>query len=76
MRMRATTLDGEPLGEVELLRDSEGRALLDGQLVVALRPLGSRMVLIVGSQQYRVPAADYWRVMGAGGAGAADDPPS
>jgi hypothetical protein len=44
-------LDGAPLGEVALVRAAAGRALLDGQLVVALRPLGSRAVLIVGSRQ-------------------------
>jgi hypothetical protein len=73
MQLRATTLDGEPLGEITLVRDAAGRALLDGQQVVALRPLGRRVVLIVGSRQFCVLAADYWKVIGAGGAGAAED---
>jgi hypothetical protein len=63
MQIAATTLDGEPLGLIELVRTADGRARLNDQLVVALRPLGSRVALVVGDHQYCVALADYWRVM-------------
>lgn len=76
MRIVATDFDGHSLGEVELTRSADGRATLNGQAVVAMRPLGSRVALIAGGQQYCVAIADYWRVMGVAGsttAGSAAD---
>jgi hypothetical protein len=64
MQVAATDLDGQPLGEIDLVRSAEGRATVNGQLVIATRPIGSRMALVVGARQYCVPVADYWRVMG------------
>jgi hypothetical protein len=65
MRITATDLDGHPLGEVDLARSVDGRATVNGELVLALRPIGSRVALIAGGRQYCVSTADYWRVMGA-----------
>jgi hypothetical protein len=65
MYIPATDLDGHPLGEVDLMRSSDGRAVVNSQAVLAMRPLGSRVALIVGSRQYCVSTTDYWRVMGA-----------
>ena len=63
MQIAATTLDGEPLGLVELMRAADGRARLNDQRAVALRPLGSRIALVVGDRQYCVALTDYSRVM-------------
>ena len=63
MRIRATDLDGHPLGEVDLTRSADGRATVDGQAVLAMRPIGSRVALIAGDRQYCVSTADYWRVI-------------
>jgi hypothetical protein len=63
MQIDATTLDGEPLGLIELARSADGRARVNDQPVVAMRPLGSRIALVVGDDQYCVALTDYWRVM-------------
>ncbi len=63
MRVPATDLDGHPLGEVDLTRSAEGRAAVNGQPVIAMRPLGSRVVLLLGGDQYCVPTTAYWQVM-------------
>jgi hypothetical protein len=73
MQIPATTLADEPLGLVELLRGADGRARVNGQPVLAIRPLGSRIALIVGDRQYCVALTDYWRVMRAATATEADD---
>jgi hypothetical protein len=65
MYVAATDLDGYPLGEVDLSRSADGRATVNDQLVLAMRPIGSRVALIVSGRQYCVLAADYWRVMSA-----------
>jgi hypothetical protein len=65
MRITATDLDSHPLGEVDLTRSADGRATVNGQAVLAMRPIGSRVALIAGGRQYCVSTADYWRVMGA-----------
>ena len=67
MRIVATNFDGQMLGEVDLSRSADGRATVNGQAVLAMRPLGSRVALIAGSQHYCVATADYWRVMGVAG---------
>jgi hypothetical protein len=71
MRIVATDYDGHSLGEVDLTRAADGRATLNGQAVVAMRPIGSRVALLAGGQQYCVATADYWRVMGAAGSATA-----
>jgi hypothetical protein len=73
MHIDATTLDGEPLGRIELVRSADGRARVNDQLVVAMRPLGSRIALVVGDRQYCVALTDYWRVMRAAASRAADE---
>jgi hypothetical protein len=73
MQIAATTLDGEPLGLVELVRATDGHAHLNDQLVVAMRPLGSRVALVVGNRQYCVALADYWQVMRAAASRTADE---
>jgi hypothetical protein len=65
MHVAASDLDGHPLGEVELTRSTDGRAMVNGQAVLAMRPIGSRVALIAGRNQYCVLTADYWRVMSA-----------
>ena len=65
MYVAATDLDGHPLGEVDLSRSTNGRATVNDPLVLAMRPIGSRVALIVSARQYCVSAADYWRVMSA-----------
>ena len=65
MQVATTDLDGQPRGTIELTRASDGRARVDGQLVVAMRPIGNRVALIVGATQYCVAAVDYWHVMRA-----------
>jgi hypothetical protein len=65
MHVAATDLDGHSLGEVDLARAPDSRATVNGQLVLAMRPIGSRVALIAGGRQYCVSTADYWRVMGA-----------
>jgi hypothetical protein len=65
LRVAATDLDGQPLGEVELALSVDGHLTVNGQTVVAMRPLGSRVVLVVVSRQYCVASAEYWRVLGA-----------
>ena len=64
MQVAATDLDGQPLGEIDFARSAEGRATVNGQLVIATRPIGGRMALVVGGRQYCVPVAVYWQVMG------------
>jgi hypothetical protein len=76
MNVAATDLDGHPLGEVDLSRSADGRATVNDRVVLAMRPLGSRVALIVSSHQYYVPAADYWRVMSAASKIPADDTPA
>jgi hypothetical protein len=73
MQLPATTLDGQPLSMVELVRSADGRARVNDQLVLAMRPLGSRIALIVGSRQYCVAVADYWQVMGVAARTTADE---
>ena len=63
MQIPATTLTGEPLGMVELLRGADGRARVNDRPVLAIRALGSRIALVVGERQYCVALTDYWRVM-------------
>ena len=63
MQVETTDLDGHPRGTIELTRTSDGRALVNGQPVVAMRPIGSRVALIIGAAQYCVAAVEYWRVM-------------
>ena len=67
MRVQATDLDGQPIGEIDLGRTDSGRATVNGQPVVAMRPIGGRIALIVGASQYCVPAVDYWQVIRAQG---------
>ena len=64
IRVAASDLDGQPLGEVELALSADDHLTVNGQLVVAMRPLGSRVVLVVVSRQYCVASAEYWRVLG------------
>ena len=51
MRVSTTDLDGYPLGEVDLTRSADGRATVNGQAVIAMRPLGSRVTLVVDRRQ-------------------------
>jgi hypothetical protein len=67
MYVQASDMDGHRLGEVDLARSADGRAMVNGELVLAMRPIGSRVALIVGGRQYCVSTADYWQVMGATG---------
>ena len=67
MRVAASNLDGQALGDVELARSDDGRATVNGQLVLSTRPIGGRIALIVGPAQYCVAIADYVRVIGASG---------
>ena len=64
MLVTATDLDGQPLGEIDLVRSADGHAVVNGQAVISTRPIGSRIALVVGATQYCVPLADYWRVIG------------
>jgi hypothetical protein len=64
MQVAATDLDGQPVSEIDFARSAEGRATVNSQLVVATRPIGGRMALVVGDRQYCVPIAVYWQVMG------------
>ena len=66
MHVQASDLDGQALGEVDLARSADGRATVNGEKVLAMRPIGSRVALIAGGRQYCVSTADYWQVMGAG----------
>ena len=63
-RVAASDLDGQPLGEVELALSVDGHLTVNGHTVVAMRPLGSRVVLVVVSRQYCIASAEYWRVLG------------
>ncbi len=74
MLIPATDLDGRPLGTVELTRRADGRAGVNGQPVIAMRPIGSRVALLLGGAQYCVPTVDYWRVMDAPSSAAAHAP--
>ena len=65
MQVETTDLDGHPHGTIELTRASDGRALVDGRPVVAMRPIGGRVALIIGGAQYCVATVEYWRVMGS-----------
>ena len=47
MYVAATDLDGHPLGEVDLSRSVDSRATVNDQLVLAMRPIGSRVALVV-----------------------------
>jgi hypothetical protein len=47
-------MDGHTLGEVDLARSLDGRAMVNGELVLAMRPIGSRVALIAGGRQYCV----------------------
>jgi hypothetical protein len=76
MYVAATDLDGHSLGEVDLSRSVHGRATINDQVVLAMRPLGSRVALIVSGRQYCVLAADYWRVMSTASKILADDTPA
>ena len=67
MRVAATNLDGQPLGDVELARSADGQMTVNGRRVLSTRPIGARIALIVGPAQYCVAIADYLRVMGAAG---------
>jgi len=67
MRVPTTDLDGYPLDEVDLTRSDDGRATVNGQVVIAMRPLGSRVTLVIDRRQYCVSVTDYWRVMGTAG---------
>ncbi len=71
MRVPTTDLDGYPLGEVDLTRSADGRATVNGQAVIVIRPLGSRVTLVVDSRQYCVSVTDYWRVMSTAGSATA-----
>jgi hypothetical protein len=71
MRVPTTNLDGYPLDEVDLTRSTDGRATVNGQAVIAMRPLGSRVTLVVDRRQYCVSTIDYWRVMGTAGSATA-----
>jgi hypothetical protein len=73
MQITATDLDGHSLGEVDLARSADGRATVNGQVVLAMRPIGSHVALIAGGRQYCVLAADYWRVMSAASGTIAED---
>ncbi len=63
MRVVATDLDGHPLGELDLTRSADGRASVNGQPVIAMRAIGSRVALLLGGAQYCVLATAYWQVM-------------
>jgi hypothetical protein len=67
MRVPASDMDGQPLGEIELTQSTDGRAVVNGQVILAMRPIGSRVALIAGSRQYCVSTADYWQVVGTAG---------
>lgn len=67
MRVAATNLDGQPLGDVDLARSEDGRATVNDQAVLSTRPIGGRIALIVGPAQYCVAIADYLHVMSAAG---------
>ena len=71
MRVPTTDLDGYPLDEVDLTRSDDGRATVNGQVVIAMRPLGSRVTLVIDRRQYCVSVTDYWRVMSAAGSATA-----
>jgi hypothetical protein len=71
MRVSTTDLDGYPLGQVDLTRSGDDCATVNGQAVIAMRPLGSRVTLVVDRRQYCVSVADYWRVMSTAGSATA-----
>lgn len=63
MNVLATTFDGQPLGQIDLVRAHDGRVTVNGLPVLATRPIGSRIDLVVGARQYCVLTTDYWSVM-------------
>jgi hypothetical protein len=73
MRVPASDMDGQPLGEIELTQSADGRAVVNGQVILAMRPIGSRVALIAGSRQYCVSTTDYWQVMSAASRAVAGD---
>jgi len=64
MEVRASSMDGHVLGEVDLARSDDGRAMVNGKLLLAMRPIGSRIALIVNGRHYCVSTADHWQVIG------------
>jgi hypothetical protein len=50
MRVAATNFDSHPLGEVDLTGSVDGRATVNGQVIVAIRLIGCRVALIAGSR--------------------------
>ena len=73
MRVPATNFDGLPIGEIDLTQSADGRAVVNGHVILAMRPIGSRVALIAGSRQYCVSTTDYWQVMSGASRAAAGD---
>jgi hypothetical protein len=64
MNINTTNLDGAPQGRCTLQLHG-GRLMVDGQPVLATRPLGSRIVLIVPGGLHCVSIIDYNHIMKA-----------
>ena len=62
MQVLTTDLDGHPLGVAELDKAVDGRLRLNGEVVQAVRVIGSRVALLMLQRQVCVPATDYVRV--------------
>jgi len=64
------SIDCQPIGHVELVKDPNGRLFASNQPVVAQRIIGSRIALLIPGGQVGVSLADYWRVLRTDGAAA------
>lgn len=73
MRVLASNIDGLPIGEIDLTQSADGRAVVNDQVILAMRPIDSRVALTAGSRLYCVSMADYWRVMSTTGRTIAGD---
>jgi hypothetical protein len=64
MTVSTSDLDGRPLGQADLTKDSTGRLCLDGEVVHSVRVIGSRVALVLLQRQVCVPTTDYLAVRG------------
>ncbi|HNP70245.1 MAG TPA: hypothetical protein PLO33_01540 [Kouleothrix sp.] len=66
MEVTVTDLEGRTLGVATLRRLPDRRLVLNEQLVITVRIVGSRTTLVVDGRQVCVATADYARVRAAG----------
>ena len=70
MRVPSSDLDGAPLADIDLSTTADGRLTIDGQLVITIQVIGSRVALTIIGAQRCVRAQDYVRVRHGAGADA------